>query len=506
MNVSLTSVATSGRGWITRTRSATAALVLVSAVAYLVAYVLTALVRIRYPFELEWMEGGMVEHVRRLLAGQPIYAKPSLEFVSFLYPPLYYAVAAGVSRLTGIGFLPLRLVSFASSVGVLALLFAIVRRESGSNAAGIVAAGLFIATYDRTSRWLDLARLDSFYLLLLLAAVLTLRAVAGARGAVIAGVLTGAAYVTKQSALVVCAPLVVAAAVCDVRRAVWYLASAAAIIGASTLALQLASDGWFAYYCFTIPLHHPHITGGWKTFWPLDVLRPVGGTFLMALAYLPLARRLREPIGDRLFHLAFAVGTIASAWLVRSEVGADVNNLLPAYASLSILAGIASRDLQRLARQAPSSWTVIALGGELLLLVQLARLHYDPRRAMPTAADRAAGAAVVARIANVDGEVYFPHHGYLARMAGKREFAHTLAMDNIFLDDDGPAMRDLQKEMTDASETRRFAAVVMEADRRYEDVFGAAYPRCERLVERPDVFWPVAGAPIRPESICFPKR
>ena len=51
-------------------------------------YLVVAVVRIRYPFELQWMEGGSVDHVRRVLHGQSIYQAPSVDFVSFAYPPL----------------------------------------------------------------------------------------------------------------------------------------------------------------------------------------------------------------------------------------------------------------------------------------------------------------------------------------------------------------------------------------------------------------------------------
>ena len=52
------------------------------AVAYIVAR------RFAYPFELEWLEGGSLIQVLRLLDGQPLYAPPSLDYIAFNYPPL----------------------------------------------------------------------------------------------------------------------------------------------------------------------------------------------------------------------------------------------------------------------------------------------------------------------------------------------------------------------------------------------------------------------------------
>jgi hypothetical protein len=160
----------------------------------------------RYPYELEWMEGGMVAHVGRVLAGRPLYAPPSLEFVSFLYPPGYYLAAAAVAKLTGLGFFPLRLLSFLSSLSTFAVIVTLAKRETESWTHGLVAAGVFAATYVRAGGWLDLARLDSFYVLLLLGSILALRHATFRGGEVLAGLLFAAAFFTKQSAVVVVVP------------------------------------------------------------------------------------------------------------------------------------------------------------------------------------------------------------------------------------------------------------------------------------------------------------
>src|SRR5437899_11890330 len=92
------------------------ALGLALALAYPLAYVTIALTRMRFPFELEWMEGGVLDHVRRILAGQPLYVAPSLRFTPFIYPPLYFELGAVVCRVLGPGFAQLRLLSFLASL------------------------------------------------------------------------------------------------------------------------------------------------------------------------------------------------------------------------------------------------------------------------------------------------------------------------------------------------------------------------------------------------------
>ena len=86
----------------------------VAAIAAVVAVVVVTAVMLRrvgHPYELEWLEGGSVEHVRRVLHGRSLYPAPSVDFVSYPYPPLYWWASAGAASVLGVGFLPLRLVS-----------------------------------------------------------------------------------------------------------------------------------------------------------------------------------------------------------------------------------------------------------------------------------------------------------------------------------------------------------------------------------------------------------
>ena len=41
-------------------------------------------------FEHEWMEGGMVDRVHRIMTDRPLYIEPSLRFVPFIYPPALF--------------------------------------------------------------------------------------------------------------------------------------------------------------------------------------------------------------------------------------------------------------------------------------------------------------------------------------------------------------------------------------------------------------------------------
>ncbi len=137
-------------------------------VLYILVYIFIAVQHIFYPYELEWMEGGMVDHVVRLLSRKQLYTEPSIEFIPFIYTPLFSYVGMIISKIFGVGFFSLRLISFLSSLGCFIIIFEFVRRETKSLFFAILSTGLFAATYRISGAWLDLARVDSLFLLFLL--------------------------------------------------------------------------------------------------------------------------------------------------------------------------------------------------------------------------------------------------------------------------------------------------------------------------------------------------
>src|SRR6185369_2073503 len=130
------------------------------------------------------------------------------------------------AKVTGLGYAPLRAVSFASSLGAALVLFALVRRETRSLFAGALSACLFAATYRLSGTWFDLARVDALFLFLLLCAVLALRAASSLRAHVLAGLLLYLAFMAKQTAMIVAPPLMLYAILARGRRGWAFVACA----------------------------------------------------------------------------------------------------------------------------------------------------------------------------------------------------------------------------------------------------------------------------------------
>jgi hypothetical protein len=103
--------------------------------------------RFSYPYDLEWMEGGMIAHALRLVEHRPIYAAPSVDFIPYLYTPGYPIVLFVLSKLFGLGYALARAVSILAFLGAVVLGYVFARREGGSRTAAAAAMALPCAAF-----------------------------------------------------------------------------------------------------------------------------------------------------------------------------------------------------------------------------------------------------------------------------------------------------------------------------------------------------------------------
>ena len=482
-------------------------LVGLAAAAYLLLYAGLAIFRVPYPFELEWLEGSVVDVVHRLLLGQKIYVEPSVEFASHAYTPLYFYVSAAASKLLGIGFLPLRLVSFLAILGVFALLFLWARRETGSAYWGLLAAGLFAATFRAGGAWFDVARVDSLFLFFLLWALYQSRFAPPSLGsAALVGLLFFLAYFTKQSALVVAACVGAHLLLVDWRRALVFAAVLGGAVGLSAFVLDRVHDGWYLYYTVELIRRQPLVLQLALPFWTDYLLGPL--PLVCAVAFAFLARRLAEGQRPALFYPAVAAGMLGLAWSSRLHLGGYDNVLLPAYAMLALLFAVGLREGLLAIQRWPLPRRQAAMLGLLALcLLQYGWLVYDPLEQVPTRADAAAGEALLQRIREIDGEVYLPFHGFLGTLAGKRTYAHINCLGDIYRTTDVALQEKITEKVNEAFRRGRFAAVIWDFGRIRFEQLELNYERLPgRLFDDPKVFRPVTGGRYRPETVFQRRR
>jgi len=474
-----------------------------------------AVLRMGHPFGLEYLEGSMLVGAERVLAGEPLYAAPSLQYVSLMYTPLFYYLGAAAAAVLGPSLFALRLVSFASTLACFAMVQRLVHRHTGSERFGWLAACLFAASYGACGSWFDVARVDMLFLALFLGALLALHR-RSKTAWVGAGLLFSLSFLTKQSALVMMLPVLVWSLQADRRRAAWLFATLVAVIGLSTWIGDHTTDGWYTRFVFEIPRgSYERLSERIWTFWTRDLLGLFPAALLASLALIGSTLRRtwqaapREWDQDRLLLVAAAVGMVGGSWGSRIHAGGYVNVLLPAYTALAITAVVALQRALAAMRADPAagrSWLEPAL--YLLAIGQFAVLAYDPARLVPTRASREAGEQLVTTIAAMDGDVLVAYEPMLAAMAGKPRYAHVAALAWLSHSDDDAAMRGVVTAFNRAFAERRFAGVIVSDDwlQALEGFRKAYVPSGRAILPRSDVFWPVTGARVRPDTLYVPRR
>ncbi len=492
---------------------------------YLVLYIALACIRLVYPYELEWMEGGCVDQVRWILAGKSLYVEPSVAFVPFCYTPLYFWVAAGLTKVMGVGFVPLRLVSLVASLGCFGVLFQFVRRETGSGLWGLVAAGLYAGTYRLSGAWFDLGREDSLFMMLLLAGIYFVRFGEGFWPLLLAGGLMGLAFLTKQTALLVAVPLIVYVFVGRRRwPAIAFGGSFVLILVGTTVAFDIATHGWYSYYVFRVPAGHDSLPAMVAGFWTVDLARPLA--IAMALTVFAVVSRLASGVrGEFAFYVALAAGTIGAGWLGRLHGGGYDNVLQPAYAMLAIglaagasvlQAGWQGREGEQVAEvsgaarggSAPGGRLArsLALGLQCVVLIQFALLAYSPGAQIPNQEDVLAGDGLVKRLQEIEGDVWIPYHGFLPAMAGHEGFgAHAMAINDVLRGPDGEGKQRLLGGIRQAIRDRRFRAIVLDDEWLFKKEIQQHYDAAGLVFQEKNVFWPVTGWRTRPMLMCLGK-
>ena len=154
---------------------------------------------------------------------------------------------------------------------------------------------------------------------------------------------------------------------------------------------------------------------------------------------------------------------VAEGYAARVQIGGNVNDMLPAYLVVALLAGLAmaprpgsARRASRTGRPAEAQdadtwrgqarrWAAAAAAG--LVIAQLAVLMagFRPGHAIPTGADRAAGLRLAAGLEVLGGTVAIPGNPGLALMAGLPEVEDQVAAADVLGASDRSRQDDLHR-------------------------------------------------------------
>lgn len=410
---------------------------LLSAAACAAAFLVLATARIAYPYDLDFIEDGILLHALRLAQNQPVWLPPNAAFVPHVYMPLFATLGGLLFKVTGPGFAPLRLLSLAATLVSALLIFGIARREGGSPLLAAVCSGLFLAGYRIAGGVYDLARVDPLFVALTLGGVATaVYAHRSLPGLIAAALLLALATLAKQNGLYYAVLTGLYLALAVRWRVAFYALAYAFLAGLPILLLHATTGGWFATYMFGIAFASPLEPQRALAALVIDQGGDMGALLAiwLVVAGAALFRRDWRRLTANPWPFFIAAGVAASV-LGRTSVGGSRNQLMQACAFLCLSPALLARELagwscgwQR--RAARLLWLAILLQFALTLANPLHLLlgldwrgSFWPSRAMRDSGDR-----LVARLAEAPGPVWVMMHPYYARQAGKAPAVQVQAL------------------------------------------------------------------------------
>ncbi|MCP4449477.1 MAG: hypothetical protein GY811_29705 [Myxococcales bacterium] len=510
-------------------------LLLVPGLGQLLLLCIAMFSRIGYPYDLEWMEGGLLTHAQRVADGTGIYVEPSVDFIPYLYTPLYPGIIGMLSPLFGISYWVGRALSIASTLGLCILLVLMVRRESDASTkkltyvGGVTAIGFFAATYPWVEGWYDLVRADSLFMLMIIGGLWGVRnwsrtpGMEGVARLACAASLLGLSFFAKQTGVFFVATGGFLVLVLNWRRVPIYIAVTGLLGLGGTWLLNKMSAKWFWVYIYETHQHHDfNMDRFYKSFgnmlWHFPVM-----TIVIAIGiFLTLATligRRRVPAAARglaLWTPVFAVAVLVGAIGWGTEF-AHFNAYIPAMLFGALCAGLAIPCIAGcialwLPADAPSPWLQRAgMLAALALAVQLGLASWSPAKFIPSEKEYQAGHQLIHTLREVEGDVFIPYHPWYARLAGKDTKVHLMGLRDMST---GKVweIRGLQEALT----SHAFGAIVfdnrpvgpelraMQRNYRMDDYLPAS--ASPHVFTGAGAVWNKAVSTLVPRSIWVPNR
>jgi len=405
-------------------------LLCVLALAASALYLRFAFAHLRYPGELDYIEGVMLDHVVRLVEGKPLYVAPSAAFITLAYMPGYTFVVSLLARVLGVSFFTGRLVSVAGSLTSAFLVGFIVRRETRDWTFAIAATGLYLMGYGLAGGGhYDVSRPDSLMLAMSLLAFTLLRFTTKPLPAVAAALLLVCAFFTKQHAVWFGLAALVHLALNDRSRlAAFALPWAAGCAGGYAL-LSAALGPWFSYYTWNLPAH-------WSTISPLRIEHYVGGGLLGMLGALtvPAVVSLGLPEapwrGRAGIWVFLGLAGLGTGFLATLDPSAWRHVFIPSMLAFSVLGPL---SLWRLTGALGGGGAATRARGAAfaLMALQFVPLIYPIHGEAPHAGAAGARKTFVATLRAIPGPVIVVEHGFYGWLAGKGTGMQQIAFGDL---------------------------------------------------------------------------
>lgn len=381
--------------------------------------------RLHYPMDLEWMEGGLLIHAQRLLAGQPIYTEPGSGFMPYVYPPLYFVLIALGGALFGLDYAVGRWISTLAIAATATLLARAVFQRFRQLPVPLLwsglALGMMAAGYPVTTGWYDIIRSDSLALAWCVAAAAVVADIPPAEPALTAlprwklsllSALMACALFTKQTAVFFVGWLLVFLFFRS-RRAAIAVSAVLTVLCASVLAaLLVSSSGNYWHYTMVVMRDQPMALGKLRS----GALRLL--EFAPYLAALPIAAALlgarKKLSSESILWLGMLLSSLPAGLLPYAKPGGWDNNFL----STVMLAGPALlcvlADALTALRERRLWSTALLWSAAPALALYLHARTYDYSGYMMHATHHAGARILNDYVRHLWGGVLIPHRPFLA--------------------------------------------------------------------------------------------
>jgi hypothetical protein len=311
-------------------------------------------------FALEMNESICLDLADRVAHGDPLFSKPSADYISSCYPPFYFQLTGALLRFTGPSLPALRLVSIGSLVLLCLITGIAMGKCSYSGVAIALTIGLFLAAYEKAGDWYELARVDMLYVLLLGGAFWCILLARKKIGLLVGIALVCLSIRTKHTTVFF---LPVLALLVRSRFGNWWAVGAtAAPILAFTVELLL--DEWAWFYLIKLPRQQRLVPSQINQFvgWALPTVLVTGVVQIMRCmcnvkagipeesrhvvksdsAHVQSVREWFSITAVPEFHVwAFYVCALAGGILASLKVGGSLNHFIPLFYFNALVAGVA---------------------------------------------------------------------------------------------------------------------------------------------------------------------
>lgn len=488
---------------------------IVAGSSYLILFFLLSIPRLLYPYELEWMEGAILEHAIRIVDGKQLYVRPTIEFVNWLYQPLYYYASAIAMDIFGKGFFAGRFISYICTLTSATLIFFIVRKVSYEKlVAPFIGVSLFFASYSATGFSFDIARIDTLLISLVLASVACLLFSRSMFFVISSAFLISLSFFTKQQAVLYLVTCAVWLFISNKKQFTVFTLCTILFIGAGIFLLVSQNGSWYAYYVFDVPRGKAAHGGfGWlatmKVFPGYIFSLWTASTFVI-ITYVLLQRAKgykRFILSQEGFLTLLFLTSVVQIALHSGDRASYRNVMLPFACFSSILLPIA---LKRIRADLPDRISTAFL---FTLPIQFIALFYNPFHEpllIVSEKDINAGKQFYSDLRNMPGDVYLPMHGLIYELTGKQQFANEQAMGDSWAVDDSIA-REVKKEYYRSFSSHKFSYVITD-DNLYRTMFHADdsvsnYMFTKRINNSPEPFTSRIGDyPTVPTKLYVPKQ